>query len=174
MDNAEVVKRIARDGLMLALLCVLGMFSIPFGENVKVSIQLLVVFLICLTAHSFYEPIIITGCYLLLGLFLPIYAGFTAGITPTFGFVISFVVASPAIYFMNKIPIHRLIRMPLACLVGLLLVYAIGSIYFMFYVGVEFPVALTFTVYPYIPFDLAKIALAVAITVLLPKSIQSQ
>ena len=172
MDNVEAVKRIARDGLFLALLCVLGMFSIPFGENIKVSIQLLMVFLICLNAKSWFEPVIITGCYLLLGLFLPIYAGFVSGITATFGFVISFVFASPAIYFMNKLPIHPFVRMPLACLVGLLVVYAIGSLYFMLYVDVDFPTTLTFTVLPYIPFDLAKIALAVLITIMLPDAIK--
>lgn len=171
MDNAETVKRIARDGIMLALLCVVGMFSIPFGENVKVSLQLLMVFLICLNAKSWYETVIITASYLLLGLFLPIYAGFSSGVTPTFGYVIAFVVASPAIYFLNKLPINRYVRMVLACLVGLLIVYAIGTVYLMLYLNYDFVKTVSFSVLPYLPFDAVKIALAVGITSLLPSSV---
>ena len=97
------VKRITKDAVMLALICLVGMFSIPLGSNIKVSLQLLVVFLICLTAESVIDCLFITSLYLLIGLFLPIYAGFNAGIGPTFGYVIGFVIASPAIFFLNKL-----------------------------------------------------------------------
>lgn len=165
------VRRMTRDGLMLALMCLVGMFSIPLGANIKVSLQLLMVFLICLTAESFIDTIIITGLYLLMGLFLPIYAGFSAGVTPTFGYVISFVVISPIIYFMNKIPkLNKVVRMSLACLTGLLVAYVIGTIFMMLYLSMDLIKTLLISVVPYIPFDTAKIVISVLVVLILPES----
>ena len=112
--------------------------------------------------------------YLLLGLVLPFYAGFNAGISPTFGFVISFVVISPAIYFLNKIPkIYPPLRMFIACFVGLLICYAIGSVFMMFYLKWEFVPTLTVSVVPYIPFDIAKIVVTILVVMLLPENIKN-
>ena len=101
MKNTSTIKRITKNAIMLAMLCVIGMFSIPLGDNIKVSLQLLMVFIIGLTVSTFYDGIIITGLYLLIGLFIPVYAGFNAGITPTFGFVISFVAITPILLRIN-------------------------------------------------------------------------
>ena len=92
MDKKKQIVRMARNAVMLALLCVIGMFSLPLGDNIKVSLQLLMVFIIGLTSVSVIDAVIVTGLYLAIGLLIPVYAGFTAGVTPTFGFVISFVV----------------------------------------------------------------------------------
>lgn len=175
MENKVfTVRRITKDAVLLALICVVGMFSIPLGENIKVSLQLLVVFIICLTADSFIDCLFITSLYLLMGLFLPIYAGFSSGITPTFGYVISFVVISPAIYFLNKIKLHPILRMSIACVGGLILCYTIGTIFMMFYLQWDLGKTLLVSVVPYIPFDIAKIVIAVAVVSLLPKSIHPQ
>lgn len=166
------VKRITRNAMMLALMCIIGMLSIPLGANIKVSLQLLIVFLICLTAESVIDCLIITSLYLVLGLFLPFYAGFSAGISPTFGYVISFIVISPIIYFLNKIPrIHPAIRMFIACMGGLLICYLIGTIFMMLYLKWDLGQTLAVSVLPYLPFDFVKIILAISIIYLLPKSI---
>lgn len=156
--------------MMLALLCALGMFAFPLGDNIKVSLQLFVVFLIALIAKSFIDAVAVTGCYLLLGLFLPIYAGFTVGVSPTFGYVIAFVVICPIIHFMNKIPkIHPLPRMAIACVTGLLVCYAIGTVFMMAYLSRwDLGKMLLITVVPYLPFDAGKIVVATLIVWLLP------
>ena len=41
MDKKKQIVRMARNAVMLALLCVIGMFSLPLGDNIKVSLQLL-------------------------------------------------------------------------------------------------------------------------------------
>ena len=170
MNNAFLIKRITKNSIYLAILCVIGMFSLPLGDNIKVSLQLLVVFIIGLTATSFIDTIIITGLYLTLGLFLPIYAGFSAGITPTFGYVISFVVISIPLYFLNKLPIKNdFFRLGLACFVSLIICYIIGTIFLMFYLNLSIEKALLFSVVPYIPFDIAKIIIATLVVTLLPK-----
>ena len=172
MKQVFTTKRITKDALLLAIMCVLGMFAFPLGENVKVSLQLLVVFVICLISDSVFDGIIVMSLYLLLGLFMPIYAGFVAGITPTFGFVISFVFVAPVVYFLNKLPIKNyIIRMPLACLGGLVVCYLIGSLFMMFYLELTLKQTLLISVVPYLIFDFIKIFVAVLIVILLPNSI---
>ena len=170
MNNAFLIKRITKNAIYLAILCVAGMFAIPFGDNVKVSLQLLIVFIIGLTATSFVDTLIVTGLYLALGMFLPIYAGFNAGISPTFGYVISFVVISIPLYFLNKLPIKNdFLRMGLACFVSLIICYIIGTLFLMLYLNLSIEKALLFSVVPYIPFDIAKIIIATLVVTLLPK-----
>ena len=171
MNNVFTVKRITKNAIYLALLCVIGMFAVPLGDNIKVSLQLLIVFIIGLTATSFVDTIIITGLYLGLGMLLPIYAGFNAGITPTFGYVISFVVISLPLYFLNKLPIKNdFIRIGLACLISLIIVYIIGTLFLMLYLNLSIEKALLFSVVPYIPFDIAKIIIATLVVKLLMKN----
>ena len=171
MNNVFTVKRITKNAINLALLCVIGMFAVPLGDNIKVSLQLLIVFIIGLTATSFVDTIIITGLYLGLGMFLPIYAGFNAGITPTFGYVISFVVISLPLYFLNKLPIKNdFLRIGLACFVSLIIVYIIGTLFLMLYLNLSIEKALLFSVVPYIPFDIAKIIVATLVVKLLMKN----
>lgn len=170
MNNIALVKRLTRNAIYLALLCIIGMFSLPLGDNIKVSLQLLMVFIIGLTVESFIDSLTITSLYLLLGLFMPIYAGFSAGVTPTFGFVISFVVITIPLYFLNKLKIkNQFIRMGIACLVSLLICYVIGTIFLSFYLKLSIEKALLLAVVPYLPFDIAKIVIAVLTVSLLPK-----
>ncbi len=174
MDRKSAVSRITFNAMMLALFCVVGMFSIPLGDNVKVSLQLLMVFLIGLIAPGIADALIVVGCYILLGLIAPIYAGFTAGVSPTFGFVLGFFLAMPAIYFLNKVPkLPWPLKKALACLAGLLIVYASGSVFMMLYLKLDFGSTLLLSVVPYLPFDAAKIALAVPIAHFLRKIVHN-
>ena len=170
MNQANTIRRITRNAIMLAIMCVVSMVALPLGDNVKVSLQLLIVFIVGLTSASFIDGVIVMGLYLLLGLFMPIYAGFRAGVTPTFGFVISFVIIVIPLYFLNKLKIkNQFIRMGLACLVALIICYAIGTIFLKFYINVSIEKALLLAVVPYIPFDIAKIIIATLVVSLLPK-----
>ena len=172
MKNTNTIKRITKNAIMLAMLCVIGMFSLPLGDNIKVSLQLLMVFIIGLTITTFYDGIIITGLYLLLGLVAPIYAGFSVGVTPTFGFVISFVVITPIIYFLNKLPINNdFLRMSIACIVALIICYLIGALFLALYLHLDIQKALLIAVVPYVPFDIAKIVIAVLVVSILNKRI---
>ena len=169
MEKTNTIRRITKNAIMLAMLCIIGMFSIPLGDNIKVSLQLLMVFIIGLTIDTFYDGIIITGLYLGLGMFAPIYAGFHVGITPTFGFVISFVVVAPLLYFLNKLPIkNQFVRMSIACVVSLIVCYIIGSLFLALYLHLDIQKALLIAVVPYIPFDIAKIVIATLVVSLLP------
>ena len=170
MEQGKIIRRITKNAIYLSLMCVIGMFAVPLGDNLKVSLQLLMVFIIGLTASSFIDAFIVTSLYLVLGLFLPFYAGFNIGVSPTFGFVVSFVVISIPLYFLNKIKIKNpFIRMGLACFVCLIIVYIIGGLFLTLYLGISMEKALLIGVVPYIPFDIAKIVIAVLVVSLLPQ-----
>lgn len=167
-------QRITYYAMMLSIMCVLGMFSITFGDNIKVSLQLFVVFLIGLTAKSFIDSGIITLSYLLLGLFLPIYAGFSSGVTPTFGFVIGFVPGSMIItliknLFVNKEnKVVKISGLVLAQVLGTLIIYFAGVLFMYLYFSTrnntkELTTVLSWCITPYIPFDLIKLILATSI-----------
>ncbi len=169
MEKSQTIKRITKNAIYLALLCVIGMFALTLGDNIKVSLQLLMVFIIGLTASSFIDSLIVTGLYVLLGLFLPIYAGFSAGPSPTFGFVLSFPIITIPLYFLNRLKIkNQFIRMGLACFIALIICYAIGTIFLKFYLNIGIEKALLIAVVPYIPFDIAKIVIATLVVSLLP------
>ena len=173
MDRSTLIHRLTRNAILLALMCVIGMFSFPLGENIKVSLQLLMVFIIALLAEGVVDTIFVTGCYVLMGLFLPVYAGFSSGVTPTFGFVLGFVVAAPLIYLFNKIKrIPAWPRMILACVLGLIPVYFAGTLFMMLYINWDMGKTLLVSVVPYLPFDAVKVALAVLTVMALPAAVK--
>lgn len=166
-------KRITKDAILLALMCVTGMLSIPLGENIKVSLQLLSLFIIFIVADELFDRILIPALYLLIGLFAPFYAGMIAGITPTFGFVISFVVIAPIFHYTYRyLPIKNIyLRYVLTCLLCLIVVYIIGTIFMMLYLNMDLGKTLLIAVVPYIGFDIAKIIIATVVLKFLPPSL---
>lgn len=168
----KLIKKIVTDGILVAMFCVIGMFSIPFGDNVKVSLQLLFVFIIGLASFTdIIDCFAITISYLLIGLVLPVYAGFNMGISPTFGYVISFVFASALIkwlykVFVDKLKMNAYVGSSIACLISLVFVYIVGSIFFCIYLSWSKGLwnMLMLTVIPYLPFDILKIAMAILLT----------
>ena len=59
--------------------------------------------------------------------------------------------------------------MAIACVVSLIICYAIGSIFLMAYLKLSIQKALLISVVPYIPFDIAKIVIAILVVSVLPK-----
>ena len=58
--------------------------------------------------------------------------------------------------------------MSIACLVGLIICYTIGTLFLKFYLNIGVEKALLIAVVPYIPFDIAKIVIAELVVSLLP------
>jgi len=163
----KVIKKLVINAIILAMFCVLGMFSFSFGENIKVSLQLLFIFIIgLLDILDIFDCLEITIGYLLLGLILPIYAGFNVGITPTFGYVIGFVIASAIIKIINNLLNKKInkkwITCLISCFIGLIIVYIIGTVFLSLYLNFEegFWKLILLTVIPYLPFDIIKIVIA--------------
>ena len=93
------------------------------------------------------------------------------GISPTFGYVISFIAISPIIFFLNKIPkLFPPVRMFLACLAGLIVCYFIGTLFMSLYLKWNVTTTIAVSVIPYIPFDIAKIIIGISVVLILKKN----
>ena len=168
------VKRLTRDAIMLAILSAVGMFAIPMGDNIKVSLQFLILIIIFGLTEGLIDKIIIPSLYVALGLVIPIYAGFMAGITPTFGFVIGFIASAIPFHFIYKyLKTNFYIKFGLASLSSLLIVYIVGVIFMKFYLGISLGATLLVAVVPYIAFDITKILIAALILNLMPEKIKN-
>ncbi|MGN1314462.1 MAG: biotin transporter BioY [Lachnospiraceae bacterium] len=111
--------------------------------------------------------------YLLLGIVgLPVFSGFSGGLGylmgNTGGYIIGFLFSSLVMWAMEYIPGKRKWVLPLSMLLGLLVCYLFGTVWFVSVytknvgeIGVW--TALTWCVFPYIIPDLLKILLALSI-----------
>ena len=79
----------------------------------------------------------------------------------------------PLIYLLHRyIPLHRVWKMLIASLSGLILVYAVGTTFMCLYLSWGIPQTLLVAVVPYLPFDAAKIILAILVMLGLPESVK--
>lgn len=172
--NRKAIRSIAKMAMLLALLVVSSYISINTGV-LKFTLQLLVIFIIGLCS-TMLESVIIVSLYIILGVLgLPIFANFGGGfaylLSPTFGFVYSFLIGVMVMQVIKnafrKIQKYKILEYTLMCLACLFVVYLIGLIHFYFVYNYYLDKSSTFgnaimlTVVPYIPFDILKIVVAI-------------
>ncbi|HEY8805492.1 MAG TPA: biotin transporter BioY [Clostridium sp.] len=155
--------------LFTALTAVGGFISIPLGP-VPLTLQTLFVILSGLILGAKLGALSqIT--YIILGLIgLPVFSGGTGGLTsivsPTFGFLLSFIVSA---YVIGKLTEKNksLSKIIYSVILGTIAIYIIGVPYFYFiftnYLGksINFYAALKYACIPFIPGDLIKAVIAI-------------
>ena len=129
MTNKKI-KQLVVDAMFIALLVVSSFISIPINQ-IPYTLQTLVVFIILLTL-PLKDSILIFVIYLIMGLIgLPVFSGFTSGITPTLGFIIGFIIL-PIIYKILNIIIkikNQNILNIIKLFICLLILNVIGTIF---------------------------------------------
>lgn len=160
-------KKMVYCALMAAVLCVISPLSIPVGA-VPISLATLGVMLAgaLLGAQLGTLSVLI---YLVLGwVGLPVFAGYSSGFTclfgPTGGYMIGYLFLAFLTGFLYKK--KTLSYLVGSILVGELVLYLLGTIWFMFVAQTSLVSALTICVLPFIPGDIAKIVL---VCLLLPQ-----
>lgn len=164
MKNKKI-KQLVVNAMFIALLVVSSFISIPIN-NIPYTLQLLMVFII-LILFDFKNSLIIFGIYIIMGLAgLPVFSGFSSGLTPTLGFIIG-IVFTPLIYFIiNKVITikNTIIKKIINCLICLLVIDIFGCIYYMIYFDYTLIQSILLSIVPYILIDILKIGLAIIIT----------
>lgn len=168
MDNKKFkTNDLAYVGLSVALLAVCSWISIPL--TVPITLQTLG---ICLVSGLFglKRGIVATTIYILLGaLGVPVFSHFTGGIGviagATGGYIIGFIFTSLIIGFASDKWQGKLWALIIAMVLGILVCYAFGTTWFALVYASKSKAAgllaiLTTCVFPFIPFDIAKIAVA--------------
>ena len=150
--------------LMAALMCVLCPVSVPVGP-VPISLSILVILLtVCVLGP--WRALVSYTVYLLLGAVgMPVFSGFQGGLAklagPTGGYLAGFwLMILVAGIIMEKGKRNLLVTI-LGMLVGVAIDYAVGTAWFVFQTESTVVHALDVCVYPFIPFDVAKIVIAV-------------
>lgn len=150
--------------LMAALMCVLCPVSVPIGP-IPISLSILVILLTVYVLGT-WRALVSYTVYLLLGAVgMPVFSGFQGGLAklagPTGGYLAGFwLMILVAGIVMEKGKRNLLVTI-LGMLVGVAIDYAVGTAWFVFQTESTVVHALDVCVYPFIPFDVAKIVIAV-------------
>lgn len=161
--------------LMAALMCVLCPVSVPIGP-IPISLSILVILLTVYVLGT-WRALVSYTVYLLLGAVgMPVFSGFQGGLAklagPTGGYLAGFwLMILVAGIIMEKGKRNLLITI-LGMLVGVAIDYAVGTAWFVFQTESTVVHALDVCVYPFIPFDVAKIVIAVLLGSVVYKGLQ--
>ena len=177
MTNSVTIVMMVLTALMAAITCILAPFAVPIGP-VPISLATMIFFLSVYVLKTKYATI---SCllYLCLGLIgLPVFSGFEGGVGkllgPTGGYIIGYLpmvfVAGILIAITeNKIKniIAKRILQGLSCVLAEVILYILGTAWFMYSTGNPLGAALGLCVVPFIPGDIIKIIIAVVVGPLL-------
>ena len=106
--------------------------------------------------------------YIILGAVgVPVFAGMTGGIGiltgTTGGYIVGFLFSALVMWAMEKIPGKKSVIQILSMAAGLIVCYAFGTAWFCFQAESDLLPALTMCVFPFIPGDLVKMVVAIAV-----------
>ncbi len=158
------VKTITTCALFAALMCILGPLSIPIGP-VPISLTGLVIYSAVMILGT--KPAAISYIiYLLLGIAgLPVFSGFQGGIAklagPTGGYLVGNLLMILVCGFIMEKSNRNVIITLLGMILGTAVNYFFGTAWFVILMECDIPYALGLCVWPFIPFDLVKMLIAV-------------
>ena len=106
--------------------------------------------------------------YVLLGAVgVPVFAGFSGGIGSLLGnaggYIIGFIFSALVMWAIESVFGRKPVVQIISMIIGLIVCYAFGTVWFVLQYKVGFLEALTMCVFPYIPMDLVKLVAAVII-----------
>ena len=168
-----------------ALIVVSAWLAVPFGE-VPITMQTAVICLIAGLLGAKRAAFAVTAYIFLGAVGVPVFAGFTGGvarlIAPMGGYIVGFLPLAIVVGLVadrtKKMEKRGGVYLAAAMALGTLLCYALGTAWFVVVAaqnggGVGVWAALSLCVFPYLPFDIAKIALAVFLTLKLNRFIKT-
>lgn len=158
--------------LFAAITAVFSQISIPIGP-VPINLALLAVF----TAAGLLnvkQAVASQAIYILMGIIgVPVFAGFRGGFAvifgPTGGYILGYIAAAFLISLLLKKIGKKPVFIALAIILGLILCYTLGTIWFVLSSGTGVVAALSACVFPFLPGDACKIAVATILSVKLKK-----
>ncbi|MGN1114743.1 MAG: biotin transporter BioY [Oscillospiraceae bacterium] len=167
-------------GLMVAIMAVCSWISIPIGQ-VPITLQTFAVFLAVGLLGGKWGTVA-TLVYIILGAVgVPVFAGFTGGfgtiMGTTGGYIVGFIFSALVMWLIEKLFGRKLVVTIISMVVGLLVCYAIGTVWFMVVYArntgaVGLGTVLGWCVVPFILPDAIKIALAAILSNRLRKLIK--
>ncbi len=168
----EKVFNLTSTSVFTALLAIIAPISIPLAGFVPISLATLV---ICLFSAVLGLKRAVAGVavYIMLGAVgIPVFSGYTAGLAiltgPTGGYIVGYLFMAGATGIFadkTKFPFVGMI-------IGTLITYILGTIWYAHVTGLTFIVALTSAVLPFVIIDGAKIAVSSVLAPIIKKALQ--
>lgn len=160
--------------MFAAMICILSLIAIP-TQVIPFTLSLFAIFLTgaLLPPRSALFAVLV---YLLVGISgFPVFAGFKGGIGtlagPTGGYLMAYPLMSFIIALFNQYSRkHKVLALTAGMLLSLALCYLLGTLWFTLILPKSFYEALTLCVFPFVLFDLLKIALAVFLSLIIRKT----
>lgn len=148
--------------LFAALIAVLSQIQIPLV--IPINMALLAVYLVAALMPFPYSLIAVLVYVSMGAIGLPVFAGFQGGAAVLFGrtggYILGYLFCALIISLFKGQETAPFYRLPLVSFIGTLVLYAFGTLWYMHLTGTALYLSLTYCVFPFIPGDLAKIALA--------------
>ncbi|MCH5287810.1 MAG: biotin transporter BioY [Christensenellaceae bacterium] len=164
--KATRTKSLVLCALFAALTAVCSQIQIPLGV-IPVNLALFSVHLCALLMKKHYAALSMT-VYLLMGLAgLPVFTGFQGGAGVLFGRTGGYIIGYVASAFLTALIVEKWGRAwwqaALAIVAGVAACYLFGTLWFMALTKSPLWLSLTYCVFPFLPGDAVKLALAVAL-----------
>lgn len=150
-----------------ALLCVLAPLSIPLTGEVPISLATLVVMLMGVVLGSKKASIAVCLYIIIAMIGVPVLAGYKSGVAsvfgPTGGYIWGYI---PLAYMTgalsNKYEGKKdILYTVLGMAIGTVILYALGTVWYVYFTKTEFLVALAACVTPFIPGDIVKMIVVI-------------
>lgn len=171
-NSHKKTKEICFCGLMIALMAICSWISVPIGA-VPVTLQTFGVFMAVALLGGKLGTISVFAYVLLGAIGVPVFAGFSGGITAVLGtsggYIIGFIFSALVMWIMEKLLGRKFWVLAVSMVVGLLVCYIFGTIWFMIVYSnangaVGLATVLGWCVIPFIIPDAVKIVCAMLLS----------
>ncbi|MCM1090110.1 MAG: biotin transporter BioY [Butyrivibrio sp.] len=168
------VKQMALIGLMTAVICVIAPFSLNIPVSpVPISLGSMAIYFV-ITVLGMWRGTICVLLYILLGFVgLPVFTNFSGGVGkvlgPTGGYIVGYVFLALIFGFFVEHWKGRLVMHIIGAALGTIVMYFFGTLWLAYLTHMGFVAALWAGVIPYIPGDIVKLAVSMAVGIQLRK-----
>ena len=157
------IKIITTIAIFSGIICVISPITLPVGM-IPITLSTFAIYLIGGLTKK-YIGILSTIIYIFIGIIgLPVFASYTGGIgvvlSITGGYILGYIPCVFIISLLTSINKENVILYPLSMMIGTIICYSIGSLWFMVQTKNTLVETLVITVVPFILFDIIKIILA--------------
>lgn len=182
--NSFTIKRIVQIAVMAAILCVVSPLSVPLTAGVPLSLATLVIMLAGVLMGPI-DGMLATLVFLLIGAVgMPVFASFQAGIGVLFGktggFILGYIPLALCSGLFVRWPqeltpqtSRRVVAQAVpGMLLGTVILYVLGTVWFLVLTHATLKVALFACVIPFLPGDALKMVLVCVLSPLLHKALE--
>lgn len=156
------VRTLCTLSMLLCVLIILAQIKIDIGY-VPITLQTLGIYMISLIVkprYAFY----VTFAYIFMGAIgLPVFSGFSGGIGALVNYNGGYIFSFPLMAYIISLTGYEksYVQKFIACLLGTMVCYTIGTAWFMYVMKFDLMTSLTMCVIPFLPVDGIKIILSI-------------